>query len=147
MADPPIKPRYLIHPPLIGMGAGLLIAVFLTDELYRRSLLFQWSNFSMWLILGGLFVAFFGAAALIADALRGAVGAFSWIRFAGFTVAALLSILNAFVHTRDAYTAVMPLGWTISLIVAVILIVLGCSGWSLRAAPRPRATGTQETSR
>jgi uncharacterized membrane protein len=144
MADPAPEHRYLIHPPLIGAGAGLLIAVFVTDELYRRSLLFQWNNFSMWLILFGLIVALLAAIGLAVDAVRGALGAISWIRFAGFAVAVLLSILNAFVHTRDAYTAVVPVGWTISLIVAAILIVLGIGGWSLRAAPRPHAAPTRE---
>jgi uncharacterized membrane protein len=144
MADPPDEPRQLIHPPLIGVGSALLIAVFLTDHLYRRSLLFQWNNFSMWLLLGGLLVALLAAIALVVDALRGALGAISRIRFAGFAVAVLLSILNAFVHTRDAYTAVVPLGWTISLIVAAILVVLGVGGLSLRAAPRPHAAPTRE---
>jgi uncharacterized membrane protein len=135
MADPAIEQRYLIHPPLIGIGSGLLIAVFLSDEMYRRSTLFQWNNFSMWLLLVGLLVAFVAALALLVDRLRGALGAISWLRFAGFTVAVLLSILNAFVHTRDAYTAVWPEGWTISLIVAVILLVLAFTGgWSLRSA-------------
>jgi uncharacterized membrane protein len=145
MADPAFEHRGLIHPPLIGIGAGLLIAVFLTDELYRRSTLFQWNNFSMWLILAGLVVALVAALGLLADALRGALGAMSWIRFAGFAIAALLSILNAFVHTRDAYTAVWPEGWTISLIVAVILIALGMTGgWSLRSVRRLPADNTRE---
>jgi uncharacterized membrane protein len=135
MADPAIEQRYLVHPPLIGIGSALLIAVFFTDELYRRSTLFQWNNFSMWLLLGGLIIALLAAIALLVDRLRGALGAISWLRFGGFAIAVLLSILNAFIHTRDAYTAVWPEGWTISLIVAALLLVLAFSpgGWNLRS--------------
>jgi uncharacterized membrane protein len=144
MADPATEPRYLVHPPLIGVGAGLLIAAFVTDLMYQRSLLFQWNNFSMWLLLAGLLVALVAALGLVVDVLRGAVGAISWLRFGGFAAAALLSILNAFVHTRDAYTAVVPEGITLSAIVTVILLVLGWHGWSLRSMRRPHPSKARE---
>jgi uncharacterized membrane protein len=57
----------------------------------------------------------------------------SWWRFAGLAVAVLLALLNAFVHSRDAYAAVMPEGLQLSVLVTVILLVLGWRGWSLHA--------------
>jgi uncharacterized membrane protein len=126
----------LLHPLLIAPGAALLIAAFATDVIYWRTLLFQWDNFSIWLLAAGLVLAALAGLALLVDVARGGVGAISWSRFAGFTVAALLSLLNAFVHSRDAYTAVVPNGLELSALVTVILLVLGWGGWSLSANRR-----------
>jgi uncharacterized membrane protein len=137
-------PPSLLHPRLIAPGAALLIAALATDAIYWRTLLFQWNNFSIWLITAGLILAALAGLALLLDVARRRVGAMAWDRFAGFTVAALLSLLNAFVHTRDAYTAVVPNGFELSGLVTVILIVLGWRGWSLRATPRSDSSRPRE---
>ncbi|MDB5459690.1 MAG: hypothetical protein JWO72_1431 [Caulobacteraceae bacterium] len=140
--DPSRPP--LLHPPLVGSGAALLIAAFATDVIYCQTLLFQWNNFSIWLLLAGLIVAGLAGLALLLDVARGRIEAMAWGRFAGFTAAALLALLNAFVHSRDAYTAVAPDGLELSGLVTVILLVLGWRGWSLRSAGRsqPSQPGT-----
>jgi uncharacterized membrane protein len=126
-------PPPLLHPLLVGSGAGLLIAAFATDVIYCQTLLFQWNNFSIWLLMAGLILAALAGLALLLDVALGRIEAMAWGRFAGFTAAALLALLNAFVHSRDAYTAVAPEGVELSAVVAVILLVLGWRGWSLRS--------------
>jgi uncharacterized membrane protein len=42
----------------------------------------------------------------------------------GYAIALVLSIFNAFVHSRDGYTSVVPTGLTLSAIVAIILVVV-----------------------
>ena len=138
-------PSSLLHPPLVGAGATLLIAAFATDLVYWRSLLFQWNNFSAWLLTAGLVLAAIAGLALLVDVLWAQVPAMAWGRFAGFTAASLLSLLNAYVHSRDAYTAVVPQGLELSALVTAIVIILGTRGWSLRAAgpanhPTPKET-------
>jgi uncharacterized membrane protein len=130
------------HPRLIGAGATLLIAVAVTDLAYSRSLLVQWENFSIWLLVGGLFLALFAGLALALDLALHRVQHIDWLRFSAFAIAALLSVLNALVHSRDAYTAVVPQGLELSLIVAVILVILGTRGWSVGA--RVHLTNSQE---
>jgi len=134
-----------LHPRLIAPAAALLTAALATDIIYWRTLLFQWNNFSIWLITAGLVLAALAGVAVPLDAARRRLGAMAWGRFAGFTVAALLSLLNAFVHTRDAYTAVVPDGLELSMLVTVMLVVLGWRGWSLRAAARPHPFKPWET--
>jgi uncharacterized membrane protein len=121
-----------------------LTAGFATDLIYWQTLLFQWNNFSIWLITAGLVLAALAAMALVLDAVRGCIGLIAWGRFAGFTVAALLSLLNAFVHSRDAYTAVVPEGLRLSAVVTLILLVLGWRGWSLRAVRRSKTSDHRE---
>ena len=130
-----ILDRPLLHPPLVGAGATLLIAAFATDMLYWWTLLFQWNNFSSWLLTAGLILAALASLALIVDTARRSLQGMAWGRFVGFTATALLSLLNAFVHSRDAYTAVVPQGLELSALLTMILIVLGSRGWSLNAVP------------
>jgi len=46
-----------LHPRLIGCGAVLLIATLASDIIYANTLLFQWENFSIWLLTSGLVLA------------------------------------------------------------------------------------------
>jgi uncharacterized membrane protein len=127
-----------MHPRIVGLGAALLIGAFATDLEYARSELFQWENFSVWLITAGLLFAAVAAFALVFDAVLRRAITIDWPRFCGFTAAVLLSVLNAFVHSRDAYTAVVPQGVILSGVVAVILLALGWrNDWSVGKAPRP----------
>ena len=130
--QPVFRTRSPVHPRFVGFGATLLIGAFATDVAYWVSDLFQWENFSAWLITGGLASAAAGAVALIFDAVRHRIGKIDLPRFSGFAAAALLSVLNAFVHSRDAYTAVVPQGVILSGIVTAILLALGWwRGWSV----------------
>src|SRR3978361_1272330 len=124
-ADVPEPRRGLFHPGLIASGATLLIAAFATDIVYWQSLLFQWNNASAWLLAAGLVLAALGAIAPVVDRPLRRVRRIAWLRLAALAVAALLSLLNAFVHSRDAYTAVGPEGVTLSGGGALILTVWG----------------------
>lgn len=139
--DVPERPRALLHPGLVASGATLLIAGFVSDILYWRTLLFQWNNVSQWLVAAGLVLALLAAIAFVVDLATKRVGRIAWLRFAGLAVAAVLGLVNAFVHSRDAYTAVVPQGIILSAIITVILLVVGLTGgWSLaarRIAPLP----------
>ena len=127
------RPSRPLHPRLIGLGAPLLIAALATDLAYANSLLFQWENFSIWLLAGGLLLAALAGLAVLLDIVLHRITGIHWVRFSGFSVAALLSLLNALVHSRDAYTAVVPEGLALSAIVSVILVIIGWRGWSVSA--------------
>ena len=140
-----IPVRRLFHPGLIASGATLLIAAFASDILYWRTLLFQYNNFSGWLLAGGLLVALLAAVAVVLDLVLGRVGRIAWLRFAALAVAALLGVLNAFVHSRDAYTAVIPEGIILSAVVTLLLLVVGLTGgWSLASTRVISSTATGE---
>jgi uncharacterized membrane protein len=56
-----------------------------------------------------------------------------WPHAVGYALAVLLSLLNAFVHSRDGYTAVVPTGLALSGLVVVILLITGWAGRALIA--------------
>ncbi|PSJ56204.1 DUF2231 domain-containing protein [Pseudaminobacter soli (ex Li et al. 2025)] len=121
----------LLHPFFVGLGGALLIAALFTDYMYFSNSLIQWSNFSTWLILGGLVLALVAAIFLLIDIFVGRAGKIRWLDFALLSVAAILSIFNELVHTRDGWTTVVPTGITLSAIVAVLLVIAGFRGWTV----------------
>jgi uncharacterized membrane protein len=49
----------------------------------------------------------------------------------GYALAALLSLVNAFVHSRDGYTAVVPTGLMLSGLVVAVLLLTAWVGMAL----------------
>ncbi len=110
------------------------MATLVTDIVYWRTAAMPWADISAWLLVAGLVVSILTAAAGLVDffgeprirELRAA-----WIHGLGNIAAFILSIFNALIHTRDAYTSVVPSGLTLSALVVAILLVTGWNGWTL----------------
>ena len=130
------SPR-LLHPFFISLGGALLMAALFTDFMYQSNSLIQWSNFSTWLILGGLVFALFGAIVLLIEVVLHRAGQIIWLDFILLAIAAVLSIINELVHTRDAWTTVVPTGITLSAIVFILLLIAGVRGWTVTSARIP----------
>jgi uncharacterized membrane protein len=130
-----IHRRWRLHPFLVSVGGTLLIAAFPSDAMYSQTSLMQWSNASEWLIGVGLVFALLAAIALVIELLAGRGRRISWIDFVLLAIAALLSLVNAFVHSRDAWTTVEPEGIWLSGISALLLLVVGLRGWSAIVEP------------
>lgn len=122
--------RAALHEMLIPFPVTYFAAAFVTDVAYWRTAEITWERFSVWLIAGGLIMA---ALVAIAAAIDLAVGRQrpDRPRGLGYALAVLVSLLNVFVHSRDGYTAVVPLGLTLSTIVVVILLFTSSAGWAL----------------
>lgn len=134
---PEISPKLLIHPSFIAGGSSLLMAGFATDAMYWDTSNWQWANSSAWLIAAGLVLALVATIALIIDLLAGRAGRINWVSFLLVAMAALLSLLNVFIHTRDAWTSVVPQGISISAIVTILLLIAGVRGWAVTAVRTP----------
>ena len=120
-----------VHAGLIPLGAGLLFTALATDLAYLRTVSTQWETFSVWLITGGLLMALLAALALVADLLTGRTRRISALKFIVLVSAVVTTLVNAFVHSRDGYTAVAPTGIGLSAVTAVLLAVAAWGGWSL----------------
>jgi uncharacterized membrane protein len=101
------------------------VAALVTDIAYSSSAYLMWLHFSEWLIAAGL--AFGGLAALVllieffaSRAIR--TGGIGWAHLVLFYGALVVELINAFVHTIDGWTAVVPTGMTLSVIGAVLAL-------------------------
>src|ERR1700733_4652869 len=113
------KPRGRpIHRILVSFSAAYFAGAFITDLVYWQVPDVLWERFSIWLIAAGLIMAGLAAIAYVFDlADDRSIERPAWPRVIGYTIAVLLSLTNVFVHSRDGYTAVVPLGLTLSAIV------------------------------
>jgi uncharacterized membrane protein len=132
------RARALLHRDFIGAGGVLLIAAFGTDYIYYTTALWQWANFSAWLITVGLIVTLVASILLLFDFATGRARRLNTGSFVVVTAAALLSLINAFVHSRDAWTSVVPQGILLSAVSTILLLIAGARGWSLATG---RTTG------
>jgi uncharacterized membrane protein len=96
-----------------------------------------WERFSIWLIVAGLVVAGMATITYLVDLIsRRKIDRPAWPRVVGYAVAVLLSLMNAFVHSRDGYTAVVPTGLMLSGLVIVVLLLTSWVGMALENRPR-----------
>jgi uncharacterized membrane protein len=123
-----------IHPMLVPFPIACFVGALATDIAYASTANMQWANFSAWLITAGLvitvFVALAGAIDFFGDRRIRRLRA-AWIHAVGNVTAVIIEIFNAFVHSRDAWTSVVPTGLTLSAIVTAILLVTGWNGWEM----------------
>jgi len=117
-----------LHAILLAFPAALFPAALATDVAYLRTEEIQWTNFSSWLIAGGLvFAGFVLAWALVVLMLQFR----SRHRLRHSVYAGLLGglfvvgLINAFQHSRDGWSSVGTFGLVLSVI---------CAGLALAAA-------------
>jgi uncharacterized membrane protein len=123
-----------LHPLLVPFPIVGFVGALLTDIVYTQALDPMWYTFSVWLLTGGLVMAGFAVIA-------GAIDFFSnpriratppaWPHVIGNVIALVLAIINAFVHSRDGYTAVVPTGITLSALTVAVLAVTAWLGGSM----------------
>jgi uncharacterized membrane protein len=124
---------------IMSFAVSCLVGTLLTDLAYWGTALMMWANFSSWLIAAGVVVGWIAVligifdyftARLLRD--RDALG----IYVIGNIVALIIATVNLFVHTRDAWTSVVPWGIALSALTVLILIVTCCVDWSRFGAAR-----------
>jgi uncharacterized membrane protein len=135
------KPRGRpIHKILVSFSAAYFAGALVTDLVYWQIPDVLWERFSIWLIAAGLIMAGLAAVAYVIDLAGGRqIDTPTWPRVVGYALAVLLSLMNAFVHSRDGYTAVVPTGLMLSGLVIVVLLLTAWVGMAL--ANRPRVGG------
>ncbi len=137
MTNPPSTARVagnLLYPLLASVPSACFTGALVTDIAYWRSANMQWANFSAWLLAAGLLIAVFAILVGIIDFAierRVRVLRIAWLYAAGNALAVVLEIVNSFVHSRDAYTSVVPDGLILSALTVIILLATGWMGWEL----------------
>ena len=111
-----------IHRILVSFSVAYFAGALATDLAYWRMPDVMWERFSIWLIAVGLIMAGLAVVAYVIDlATHKRIDSPAWPRAIGYAIAVLLALTNAFVHSRDGYTAVVPTGLMLSALVVVVL--------------------------
>ncbi|MEE3624203.1 DUF2231 domain-containing protein [Nitrospirillum sp. BR 11752] len=130
--------RAPLYPMLVPFPSACFIGAFFTDLAYWRTAEMMWADFSAWLLFVG---AVLGGIALIAGlidlaqrrylVIQAPAWAPTWPHVLGNLLALGLAILNCFVHSRDAWTSVVPQGLILSALALVVVLTSNWIGWSV----------------
>jgi uncharacterized membrane protein len=140
--------RRSLYAMLVPFPVACLTGALLTDLAYWKTAEMMWANFSAWLVSAGAVLIVIVALVGIVDffrrrgsrsrALRDPAFAGQlvvetrpvWPHVIGTILVIVIAIINMFVHTRDAWTSVVPLGLSLSALTVVVFIVTGWLGRS-----------------
>ncbi|QPC91586.1 DUF2231 domain-containing protein [Mesorhizobium sp. INR15] len=128
--------RHPIHAFLVPFPMACFSGALLTDLTYWRTAEMMWADFSAWLLAFGLVLGFLAALAGLFDYFTNRLvrrDARGWLHMIGSIAVLALSLLNAFVHSRDAWTSVVPTGMILSAVVVFLMIVSAFAGRSIAA--------------
>lgn len=125
-----------IHGILSAFPLAFFVGAFVTDIVYANSADMMWANFSIWQITFGIIGGILAAIAGIGDALMnrgrrrgGSSSAHSLVTI--FMMA--FALVDAFVHSRDAWTSVVPTGLVLSAVTALLALASSWLGFSVLA--------------
>jgi uncharacterized membrane protein len=119
---------------LVPFPIVCFIGALVTDVVYWRTAETMWSDISAWLLLIGLILGVLAAIAGLIDFLGNRLiraQSPAWPHMLGNLLVLLLALFNTMVHTRDAWTSVVPTGLILSVLTVLILPVTGWLGWSM----------------
>lgn len=130
------RPIYLralhpFHAILLAFTVPLFLGALISDIAYSGTFQIQWSNFSSWLIAGGLLGGGFAMLWALIDLVRfrnsGTMR--PMIYFSLLLVMWVIGCINALVHAKDAF-ATMPGGLYLSVVTALLALVATWIGYS-----------------
>ena len=113
-----------------ALGGGLGIAVIVGTFVFVLPRVADYRD--VWAVVKtlswaqvGLLVGATAALVLLVDVVRDAAMRmpFGWAHLLFFYAALIVELLNIFIHERDGWTAVVPIGMTLSIIGTVLILV------------------------
>lgn len=126
--------RHPIHPMLVPVPIACFVGTLITDIVYWCSAEMMWADFSAWLVTVGFIIGVLAAIIGLVDFLgnRGIRSLrHAWFHFLGNAVVLVLALFNMLVHSRDAWSSVVPYGLILSAATALLLLFTGWMGWSM----------------
>jgi uncharacterized membrane protein len=126
--------RHPIHAMLVPIPIVCFIGALVTDITYFITAEMMWADFSAWFLLVGFVFGVLAAIAGLIDFLsnrRIRAQTPAWPHMIGNLVVLILALFNNFIHTRDAWTSVVPVGLILSIVTVLILPITGWLGWSM----------------
>ena len=120
-----------LHAMLVPFPFVCFVGTLVTDLAYWKTKDVLWEIFSDWLLTGGIAIAVLAVITGLIDFLGSRpvrAMRIALLHVVGNTIAMILAIVNAFVHSRDGYTAIVPTGLTLSLLVVLLLCITGWMG-------------------
>ncbi|MCS3741663.1 MULTISPECIES: DUF2231 domain-containing protein [unclassified Rhizobium] len=140
----PVAPRTAFRSIPLHFSATCFIGALLTDIAYWKTAEMTWADFSAWLLMAGLVLGVVGAIGVVADWSRGVLttAPLRLVMYFGCLLAAfLLGFLNTLIHSRDAWTSVVPTGLATSIATFVAIVIAALLGAGIQRHPAEEVMG------
>ncbi|MBZ9743709.1 DUF2231 domain-containing protein [Mesorhizobium sp. CO1-1-7] len=119
-----------IHRTPMAVANACFIGTLLTDLTYWRTAEMMWADFSAWLLFAGLVMGALAVLAALFDLFTRRILRTHGAYLLGGLVVLVLSFFNALVHSRDAWTSVVPTGLILSAAAVIVLVLVWLLEWS-----------------
>ncbi len=124
---------------LVAFPIACFTCALLTDIAYVQTTNVMWTDFSSWLLAAGMAGGVVAAIAGVVSWLvhrRDRAQRPVWTFMLGSVLVLVIAFLNNLVHSRDAWTSVMPTGLALSCV--TVLLMLATAWLASSADRRPR---------
>jgi uncharacterized membrane protein len=133
-ANNPKSTARIAQHPIHSFPIVCFVGALITDIAYWQTAEMMWADFSAWLLAAGIVMGVLAAIAGLIDFvgspdIRKLTPA--WVHLGGNVVVLTLALLNLLVHSRDAWTSVVPTGLVLSALTVLSLLLTGWMGWTL----------------
>jgi uncharacterized membrane protein len=127
-----------IYSALLPIPIVCFLGALVTDIVYWSAPEMMWVDFSSWLLLAGLVGGGIAGVVLVIEMIRAGRGRTGALiaHFLLLLAAWVVAVLNSFVHARDGWTAVVPMGISLSIAGAVLGLL---AGWVWQSASARQA--------
>ena len=126
-----------------AFAAACFVGTLFTDIAYLRTANIMWADFSDWLLTGGVIVGWATVVVAVIETflIRSPLRSRLRARYVIGSVAALiLATFDMLVHTRDAWTSVVPWGLVLSAATVLVLILTSWMTWRSYEIADPEET-------
>lgn len=133
-AQYPVGPLlHPLHAILLAFPIALFAGALASDITYLNTAEIQWSNFSSWLITGALVFGGMVAVWAIVASVRGrgtGLRSTYWLYLLLVVAMWVAGLVNAFQHSRDAWSSVGVTGLLLSILCTILAFAAGWIGHS-----------------
>ena len=120
--------RRPFYPLLLAFAVSCFFGTLATDIAYWRTANVFWADFSAWLVSAGVVVGYATLAVALIEMLFLRTRRLyrpRWPFVVAMIAALILATFDMMVHTRDAWTSVVPWGLVLSALTVAVLV----AGW------------------
>jgi uncharacterized membrane protein len=132
---------------LVSFPIACFFGTLVTDIAYAVTADMMWADFSAWLLAAGMVMGVLAVIAGVIDLLanrRTRPQRQTWTLVIGSLLVLALALLNNLVHSRDAWTSVVPMGLAISALTVLVMMITAWLGTADRYGALVKQTGIRQ---
>ncbi len=121
-----------IYSILASFPAAFFSAALATDLAYLKTAEIMWADFSAWLLFAGLIFGVLAAIVALINFFTHPLARrlhLAWLHMAVSLLVLVFAFANSFIHSRDAWTSVVPTGVILSAVTVLLMLFAAWLGW------------------